>query len=473
MSDYVTRLLEQLRASGYGGRLMFAQCDGGLIDAHDVVRRPVMTLESGPVGGVIACLKAGVEVGHEKIIAADMGGTTFDVSVIADTQLPIRDSVVVQQHDLFLRMVDVQSVGAGGGSLAWVDPQSGALRVGPQSAGAEPGPVCYGRGGRQPTVTDADLVLGLLNPDNFLGGRMRLDVEAARHAVAALGERLGLGLMQCAAGIQEVADSLMEDKIRSMTVARGHDPRDFVLYAFGGGGAVHAGLFSRGLGIGQIIVPVGDLASVWSAYGIGLEGYGRSYELPTFLHAPFDADEVARGFASLEQLARADAQRSDIDWASLKLLRTADIKYALQVYDVEAEIPAGDLDERLMPKIAESFERTYARRFGEGVGYPEGGIDLTALRLLVEPAAPLRAQLASETSAGAGAQAAGEREVYWPELAAASMTDVYAGPELPVGARMSGPVLVDFPDTTVVVRPGLALTVQRGGNLMIELEGAR
>ncbi len=131
-----------------------------------------MTLESGPVGGVVASVKAGEERGQENIIAADMGGTTFDVSVISGSQLPIRDSVVVEQHDLFLRMVDVESVGAGGGSLAWVDPQSGALRVGPQSAGALPGPVCYGRGGTVPTVTDADLVLGLLNPDNFLGGRM-------------------------------------------------------------------------------------------------------------------------------------------------------------------------------------------------------------------------------------------------------------------------------------------------------------
>ena len=196
----------------------------------------------------------------------------------------MRDQVVVEQHDLFLRMVDVESVGAGGGSLAWVDPQSGALRVGPQSAGADPGPVCYGRGGTQPTTTDADLVLGLLNGENFLGGRMRLDKTVATAAIAELGERLGLGVMECAAGIQEVADNLMEDKIRSMTIARGHDPRDFTLYAFGGGGAVHAGLYTRGLGISRIVVPVGDLASVWSAYGIGLEGYGRTYESPVRFH---------------------------------------------------------------------------------------------------------------------------------------------------------------------------------------------
>jgi N-methylhydantoinase A len=472
MRDYVTRLLEGLSSRGYQRGLLFAQCDGGLIDAQDVMRRPVMTLESGPVGGVVACIKAGEESRHTNIIAADMGGTTFDVSVIAEGRLPIRDGVVVEQHDLFLRMVDVESVGAGGGSLAWVDPQSGALRVGPQSAGAEPGPVCYGRGGTQPTVTDADLVLGLLNPTNFLGGRMQLDLEAARRAISELGERLGLGLMECAAGIQEVADSLMEDKIRSMTVARGHDPRDFVLYAFGGGGAVHAGLFSRGLGIGRVLIPVGDLASVWSAYGIGLEGYGRSYELPAFLRAPFDAGEVMAAFRTLEQTARRDAEHSGIEFSSLSLSRSADIKYAMQVYDVEAEVPDGELGDDAMPLISENFERTYARRFGEGVGYPEGGIDLTALRLHVEPAEPLRSQIADGGgSAGGSAAPTGERQVYWPEQRQTVATPVYDGAALPPFARLQGPALIDYADTTAVLRPGLALEVEPGGNLMIEVEG--
>lgn len=470
MSDYVTALLGELRSRGYRDRLLFAQCDGGLIDAEDVIRRPVMTLESGPVGGVVACTKAGAEVGHANIIAADMGGTTFDVSVIAEGRLPVRDGVVLEQHDLFLRMVDVESVGAGGGSLAWVDPQSGALRVGPQSAGADPGPVCYGRGGRVPTVTDADLVLGLLNPENFLGGKMQLDVGAARDAIGALGEQLGLGLLECAAGIQEVADSLMEDKIRSMTIARGHDPRDFVLYAFGGGGAVHAGLFSRGLGIRRVVVPVGDLASVWSAYGIGLEGYGRSYELPAYLRAPLELATVRQAFDTLEQTAREDADRSGVDWGTLTTARTADVKYALQVYDVEAPVPEGPLAESSMQEIIDSFEQTYARRFGEGVGYPEGGVDLTALRLHVEPAEALRARAAVNAGDAGSAAPTGERDVYWPETGEVSATPVYEGAGLPAGTRLEGPALLDYPDTTAVLRPGLRLTVEPGGNLTIEME---
>jgi N-methylhydantoinase A len=470
MRDYVTTLIRELGANGYSDRLLFAQCDGGLIDAEDVIARPVMTLESGPVGGVVASVKAGAERGQENIIAADMGGTTFDVSVISGSALPIRDSVVVEQHDLFLRMVDVESVGAGGGSLAWVDPQSGALRVGPQSAGALPGPVCYGRGGTVPTVTDADLVLGLLNPDNFLGGRMKLDVEAARAAIGALGERLGLGLLECASGIQEVADSLMEDKIRSMTVARGHDPREFVLYAFGGGGAVHAGLFARGLGIRRVVVPVGDLASVWSAYGIGLEGYGRTYELPVYMRAPFEPATIAEGFERLDALAREDAARSGVRWESLLSARSADLKYALQVYDVEAEVPDGALDADSPQAIADAFERNYAQRFGEGVGYPEGGVDMVALRLHVEPAEALRAGAASGSGAGGEPAPSGSRDVYWPEHREVSATPVYTGAEVPEGARLTGPGLLDFPDTTVVLRPGLGLVVEPGGNLTIEME---
>ena len=447
MRDYVTHLIDELRAEGYKDRLLFGQCDGGLIDAEDVIARPVMTLESGPVGGVVASAKAGAEQGHANIIAADMGGTTFDVSVIDGGRPAIRDGVVVEQHDLFLRMVDVESVGAGGGSLAWIDPQSGALRVGPQSAGAEPGPVCYGRGGTVPTVTDADLVLGLLNPDNFLGGRMELDVEAARTAIAALGDRLGLGLMECAAGIQEVADSLMEDKIRSMTVARGHDPRDFTVYAFGGGGAVHAGLFSRGLGIRRIVIPVGDLASVWSAYGIGLEGYGRTYEKPFYMRAPFDPAVVNTAFDALEERAREDAARSGLDWDSLTATRTADAKYALQVYDVEAAVPAGVLSDSHMDEIVENFERAYARRFGEGVGYPEGGVDLMALRLDVRPADPLRAEVAVDVAGDATPEPSGSRDVYWPEQRDIVATPVYTGGDIPAGTRLTGPALHRFTRT--------------------------
>ncbi len=470
MGEYVTRLLDGLADRGYHERLLFAQCDAGLIDAEEVIARPVMTLESGPAAGVVASLLNGGHAGRRNIIATDMGGTTFDVSVVSDGQLPIRDGVVVEQHDLYLRMVDLESVGAGGGSIAWVDQSSGALRVGPRSAGASPGPACYGRGGVEPTVTDADLVLGLLNPANFLGGRMTLDVDAARTAISTLGERLGLSLLECAAGIQTVADSLMEDKIRSMTVSRGHDPRDFVLYAFGGGGGVHAGWFSHGLGISRVIIPIGDLASVWSAYGCSLEGYGRTYHAPMFMRVPLDPEVIGDAFARLEGDAREAASRSGVAWESLAMSRSADLKYALQVFDIEAGVPDGLVDEDCVAQLLTNFEATYEGRFGKGAGYRDGGVDLTALRLTVGPREAQAAEVAVlERASDHAPQPVGSRDVYWPEASGAETTPVYRGEDLGVGAVLQGPALVDFPDTTVVVRPGLTLAYEPGGNLILEL----
>ena len=458
MRDYVTTLLSELERHGYGDRLLFAQCDGGLIDAEDVIARPVMTLESGPVGGVVACVKAGAELGQQNIIAADMGGTTFDVSVISDAQRRSATASWSSSTTSSCAMVDVESVGAGGGCLAWVDPQSGALRVGPQSAGADPRAGLLrprrhraDRHRRRPRARPARPRQLPRRPDDARrrGGRERRSPSSATASASAC--------WSARPASRIVADSLMEDKIRSMTVARGHDPRDFVLYAFGGGGAVHAGLFARGLGIGRVVVPVGDLASVWSAYGIGLEGYGRTYEVPVYMRAPFELATIADGFDRLDEMAREDAARSGVDWGSLVSARSADLKYALQVYDVEAEVPDGALDEGSPQEIVDNFERNYAQRFGEGVGYPEGGVDMTALRLHVRagrgPAgrAPPRGRPRAATP-----EPSGSRDVYWPEHREVSATPVYTGPDVPEGARLTGPALLDFPDTTVVLRPGLA-----------------
>ena len=264
----------------------------------------------------------------------------------------------------------------------------------------------------------------------------------------------------------------MEDKIRSMTVARGHDPREFVLYAFGGGGAVHAGLFARGLGIGRVVVPVGDLASVWSAYGIGLEGYGRTYEVPVYMRAPFELGPIADGFARLDEMAREDAARSGIEWGSLVSARSADLKYALQVYDVEAEVPDGRARRRLAAAIADNFERNYAQRFGEGVGYPEGGVDMTALRLHVEPGrgAPRGRRLEAPAAGGDRRSPPAAATSTGPSTARSRRRRSTPAPTCPRAPRLTGPALLDFPDTTVVLRPGLGLVVEPGGNLTIEME---
>ncbi|HEX3996713.1 MAG TPA: hydantoinase/oxoprolinase family protein, partial [Acetobacteraceae bacterium] len=244
-SGYLRSLDDQLRVLGYKNPLQITQCGGGTISVEKAKEAPLLTLDSGPVSGVTGSLYLGQVMGHPNIITTDMGGTSFDVGLIHDGK-PAHSSVSnVNQYEFFIPKVDIQAIGAGGGSLARVDPNGPSLRVGPQSAGASPGPVCYGRGGTEPTVTDAALVLGYLDPDNFAGGRMKLNKPAAERAIQVVAKQLDMSLLECASGICKIAEFGMADIIRRTTVGKGHDPRDFVLFAFGGAGPVHAGVFAR------------------------------------------------------------------------------------------------------------------------------------------------------------------------------------------------------------------------------------
>jgi N-methylhydantoinase A len=252
--------------------------------------------------------------------------------------------------------------------------------VGPQSAGADPGPACSGRGGTEPTVTDADLVLGILSQEGLLGGRMHLDADAAERAIDNLGGHVGLGRRECAAGMVEIVDSRMEDLLRRMTIQRGLDPRDFMLFGYGGGAPAHASLYGRGLGLKRLVIPLGNVASVWSALGVALADVARTYEQALQLAAPFPPDAIADVYEELEARARRDLAQAN--GASLVITRSADMRYGLQVFEVEAPVPPGDLrNDVAVQEMIESFERAYAVRYGEGSGYREAGIILSALRI--------------------------------------------------------------------------------------------
>ena len=231
-------------------------------------RFPVLTIQSGPVAGVVGSAIVSERMGYPNVIVTDMGGTTLDVSVVTGGRVAYIEEREVIRQLVYGRAVDVESVGAGGGSIAWIHGDSGTLRVGPRSAGAVPGPICYGRGGTEVTVTDADLVLGILDPGRPLAGGLALDRDAAAQGIARLAEQLDLSLEECAAGIVEIVDSRMEDLIRRVTVQRGHDPRTCVLFAYGGASGAHAGIYGRGIGVQSIVFPLGNTASVWSAYGL-------------------------------------------------------------------------------------------------------------------------------------------------------------------------------------------------------------
>jgi N-methylhydantoinase A len=467
MTAYTRRIEEEAARSGYEHGVLFMQSHGGLARGERIRQLPVSTLQSGPVGGVIGTSEFGAVIERPDSITTDVGGTTLDVSVVVGGKPLVTNEVVLERHQAFLDVVDVQSIGAGGGSIAWIDEDAGTLRVGPHSAGADPGPLCYGRGGTEPTVTDADLVLGVLNPDRFLGGRLPLDVEAARAGIARLAEPLGLSVDECAAGIVRIADERMSDLMRSMTVRRGLDPRSFTVYAFGGGGGAHAGIYTAGLGVGEFVVPLADTASVWSALGIAVADMAATFEQPLFLRPPYDIGRIAALIEDLEGRAR-DATEADRRYADdITLQRMASLKYGMQVFEVDAEMPPGRVTEESVAELVADFERRYNERFGAGAGYGEAGIVITGFRVRAHGRVrkPNVVERASSGNGSAGRQS--ERDVYWEELGERVATAVWDGTRLGPGAQLEGPAIVELPDTTIAVRPGSSASIDAYGNAVV------
>ncbi len=469
MVRYIDRIVEEATRYGFAGEILFGTAEGGLAPSGEARRFPISTLQSGPVGGVIASAKFGAGSGHSEIVVTDMGGTTLDVGVIVGSEAGFREENVVERHLAHLRKVDVESVGAGGGSIAWINERSGLLRVGPQSAGADPGPISYGRGGTEVTVTDADLVLGVLNPDKPLAGGLRLDHAAAFDAVAHLGEKLDLDPYECAAGIVEIVDSRMEDLVRRVTLQRGHDPRSFSLWAFGGASGAHAGLYGKGLGVREVVFPLSDLASVWSAYGMTILDQRRTFQTPLFLTEPFDLERFAAKKDALEARARAYVTEHGLS-DDVELLWSANLKYQIQFYEVETPLPSTPVGPKFSEALVQAFEDIYSERYGAGTGYRAAGVAVMALRVTVRDPASMIAPRSQMAGSHAAPQPSGDRAVYWNESRSSSLTPIYEGESIGPGAVIAGPAVVEFATTTVLARPGQHLVADPVGNLILRFE---
>jgi N-methylhydantoinase A len=473
MTDYVRRIDEEAQRSGYGHGVLFMQSHGGLARGERVRHQPVTTLQSGPVGGVIGTSELGALIDRPNAITTDVGGTTLDVSVVVDGRPVVEDEVTLERHAAYLNVVDVQSIGAGGGSIAWIEESTGSLRVGPRSAGADPGPACYGRGGTEPTVTDADLVLGVLDPATFLGGRLPLHAGAARAAIARVAEPLGLSIDECAAGIVRIVDERMSDLMRSMTVRRGLDPRDFTVYAFGGGGGAHAGIYTSGLGISEFVVPLADTASVWSALGVAVADLTATFEQPVYLTPPHDLATIESVVEDLEARARAETAGDERYVDELTLQRSATCKYGLQVFELEADMPGGPITGDTLAALLANFEADYAKRFGAGAGYAEAGIIVTSVRVRVHGRVRKPSVVRRATANGGVADARRPaRDVYWEELEGRVPTAVWDGSLLEQGTRVEGPAIIELPDTTIVVRPSHRAAIDEYGNAVVSLGGS-
>jgi N-methylhydantoinase A len=470
MTRYIDRVIDGARRRGFAGDVLFGHVEGGLVPAEEARRFPLGTVQSGPVAGVVGSARYGTRRGESNIVVTDMGGTTLDVSVIVNGEASRHDETIIERQLAFLRKVEVDSIGAGGGSIAWIDETTGLLKVGPQSAGASPGPACYGRGGTDATVTDADLVLGILDPERPLASGLRLDLDAAHKVVATLGERLGLGVYECAAGIVEIVDTKMEDLVRRATLQRGHDPRTFTLWSFGGAGGAHAGLYAKGLGVQRVVFPLGDAASVWSAFGCALLEQRRSFQTSLYLREPFDLDLVAETIESLEASALAYARTHFANPEGALVEHHADMKYALQVYEVETALERRPVGPTWASDAIDRFESVYAEQYGEGTGYRAAGVVLTSLRVTVSEPIPVASPKSAWKDRNTMLERSGSRPVYWVEASGHVDTPVYDGSELPSGATIAGPAVIEFPNTVIAVRPGQQALADDDGSLVIDLQ---
>jgi N-methylhydantoinase A len=470
-SGYLRNLDRQLTTLGYRQGLQITQCGGGTISVDKAMEAPLLTLDSGPVSGVTGSLYLGRVMGYPNIITTDMGGTSFDVGIIFDGKPAFSFVSNVNQYEYFIPKVDIQAIGSGGGSLVRVDEATKTMRVGPESAGAVPGPVCYGKGGTVPTVTDADVVLGYINPDNFAGGAIKLDKAKAQAAIQGIADRLGMGLMDCASGIARIAEFQMADLIRKMTVGKGFDPRDFVLFAFGGAGPAHSGIFARELGVAKVVIPQRETASTWCAFGAASADILHIYEQVDIMASPFEPERINRTLDRLEEAARRRMAKDGIAPERLTLQFSLDMRHKGQINEVEVALEeghaAGDFEERL----SERFYARYEQLYGRGSSFRGGRVEIVTLRLRAGAETPRPRLVAAEamTDEILAAARRPSRSVYWADLTRALDTAVYDGAALRPGNAVAGPAVVETPDTTVVVHPGQKLQVDRFANFEIEL----
>ncbi len=469
MARYLGNLASELKASGYRNPLQITQCGGGSVSVTRAMESPLLTLDSGPVSGVTGSVYLGRLMDTPNIITTDMGGTSFDVGIIEQNQPTYAFVSNVVQYEYFLPKVDIQAIGAGGGSLARVDPVARTLRVGPDSAGADPGPVCYGRGAQTPTVTDADVVLGYINPDNFLGGRIRLDRDAAVASIQTVADQLGLTLMETASGIARIAEFRMADIIRKMTVEKGFDPRDFVLHAFGGAGPAHASVFGAELGVQRVIIPQKEIASTWCAFGAASADILHLHEQVDIQVSPFDARRINETLAALEARAIAQLDQDGIARSRRRYQFSIDMRHRGQINEVEVTLPERRLKPSQFEGLRQRFYERYEQLYGRGSSYRDARLEIVTLRL--RASAPTRRPnlvcAPRLTKRIAKASHRDPRAVYWESLRRKISTPIFDGAHLVPGNTIEGPAIIETTDTTVVIHPGRSLVVDAFGNFEI------
>jgi N-methylhydantoinase A len=460
LSAYMRRLEEECEKGGIGQVLILGS-NGGVMTSKRAGELPVALVRSGPSGGIVACQQLGAMLGIGDLIAADMGGTSFEACLLPEGRPTFTNTEELEWGvPIALTMVDARSIGAGGGSLAQID-AAGILRVGPESAGADPGPVCYGRGGTQPTTTDANAVLGRLAPEFRLAGEYELDFGAAEAAIDKLAEQLGMSRPRTAQGIVDVANNNMAQALRLVSTDRGYDPRDATLLAYGGAGPLHACELARAMQIGKVLIPVQPGA--FSAFGALLADTRFDYSKTNWLRMRnLELDQVNGIFADLEAQAAEDFRAEGFAAAPL-LSRSVDLRYVGQNWELSVELPGGTLTEADMANASQHFHDAHERVYG----YALEGEELEILTFLVT-AVGTRHEIELPTiEEGPMPDPIGRKQVFFRGSPEPVDTPLYWRHDLPAGAEIGGPALVGQLDSTTLLPPDSTTSIDKYGNLHI------
>ncbi len=471
--EYLKRMVGELAGFGYGGRLFIMQSGGGVATAESMSDLPVRMIESGPAAGALIAAKYGETCGHADLVAFDMGGTTAKLSMVSDGEPSTVGQFELHRVRLApgsgipmnVRSIDLVEIGAGGGSIA--RPYQGTIQVGPESAGSDPGPACYGLGGVEPTVTDANLVLGYINPDRFAGGSMKLDVDAARDAIAEkVAEPLGMTLEEAAWGIHRIVNVSMELATRVVSIERGNDPRSLALVATGGSGPAHACRLALALGMSEVIIP----AAAGVASAVGLLSADVKFDASRSFVARFDAlaaERLDQIFAEMEdESARIVGESTG--GGPVRMVREVDLRYVGQGFELAVEIPEGPVTAAVLEGVRSRFDEVYEKRYG--FASPDKPVEATTWKLTAFGESPPLDIRAIEAAASAEAVPIAHRPAFFPETDGYVETPIYDRHILGAGQVITGPAIIEERESTTVIPPGLVAEIDDYGTARVRVQ---
>lgn len=467
VAKYLSEIAPNVRRVLPNARILLMQSNGGSLTVDAAKAYPARILTSGPAGGALAVQRMSKATKIQNLLGLDMGGTSTDISLIQDGNLQMTTEAEVANRPIKLPMIAINTIGAGAGSIAWLDEANG-LHVGPQSAGSDPGPVAYGTGGTEPTVTDANIVLGRLLPKYFASGRIKLDIEASRRAIKEkIGDRLGMSVEAAAQGIIRIANANIERAVRISSAEKGFDPRMITMVAFGGAGPMHAAALGKAAGMPTVLVP--GQPGVFSAVGLVMADIRHDFVQTRILRGDEITPTVLKEiYADLEKLGRSALDADAVPVAKQNVTRTADVRYVGQAYEINVPVPDGEIDQVTTSSIFDRFHALHNQFYAHC--HPNKKIEFVSGRLTAvgSMSVPPMTKFKSADAKGGGAPVKeGSHSVYFEEAGDYVDTPIYFRETLSPGATLDGPAVVIQLDTTIIVHPGQTVTVDEHTNLLI------